>query len=459
MHIGGLDWLIIGIAIAAIIGLAVYSKRFMRSTADFLAANRLAGRYLLTVSSGFFGAITIVAMWEMSYSSGLSPGWWGRLGTPIGLFISLSGFVIYRFRQTRSLTLAQFFEMRYSRNFRFFAGILCWISGLLNYGIFPAVTARFLITFLGLPEKLMVCGIPVGTFSLVMIAYLTVAVYIACSGGFISIMINCFFQNAFVTLVFIAILIFLVCNFSWSDVFDGLKVVSDPSVSLIDPFKSTATREFDLSYFLIGAFGAIYGVMCWQGGSGFGVAAKTPHEAVMANVLGTWRGFAAGTCIGLIPLVVYAVLHLDKFAVMAAPINEALGQIDGARMQMELTVPIALSQLLPAGLFGMFVVVIVCCAISCDSTYTHSWGTILIQDVVVPLRGKPLEPKTHLLCMRLAIIGVAVFGFIFSELFELQGFISMFFALTAAIYTGGAGSVLIGGGQRKKHVDESLKLE
>ena len=41
---------------------------------------------------------------------------------PIILFVAISGWVIYRFRETRALTLAQFFEVRYSKKFRLFMG-------------------------------------------------------------------------------------------------------------------------------------------------------------------------------------------------------------------------------------------------------------------------------------------------------------------------------------------------
>jgi SSS family solute:Na+ symporter len=96
-------------------------------------------------------------------------------------------------------------------------------------------------------------------------------------------------------------------------------------------------------------------------------------------------------------------------------------------------------------MMGLFAAVIVACAISCDNSYLHSWGTIFVQDVMMPMRNKPLDPKRHLLWLRVSIISVALFGFMFSMLFPLKDFILMFFALTGAIYMGGAGAVILGG--------------
>lgn len=445
MRAAPLDWGIIVLFLCIIIGIAFYSKRFMRSTADFLAANRLAGRYLLTVSSTFAGAITLVAVWEMTYSTGLPPQWWVKMSAPVGLIVSLTGFAVYRFRQTRALTLAQFLEERYSRNFRLFAGTLCWFSGILNYGIFPAITARIIIYFLGLPTEFMLGGFTIPTFPAVMLLYLSVAVFIACSGGMISIMVTDFLQGAALMLIFVVITLFLLNQFSWNDIVSGLEVAPAAGTSMIDPFAKSATGEFSVWYFLIGIFGNIYGIKSWQGGSGYGSAARTPHEAVMAGVIGQWRSLASNMCLLIVPLIAYSVFHLAKFSELAEPVRASLERIADPQVRFQMTVPVFLSHMLPTGLFGLFAALVICCAISNDDTYIHSWGTILIQDVVTPLRGRPFAPKTHLLLLRFSIIGVAAFGFAFSMLFPLKDFILMYFAITGAIYLGGAGAVILGG--------------
>ncbi len=77
--------------------------------------------------------------------------------------------------------------------------------------------------------------------------------------------------------------------------------------------------------------------------------------------------------------------------------------------------------------------------------YLHSWSSIFIQDVVLPFRKTPLSPKAHLSLLRAGVIGVALFIFLFSLLYKQSPAILLFFALTAAIFAGWSGAVIIGG--------------
>ena len=104
-----------------------------------------------------------------------------------------------------------------------------------------------------------------------------------------------------------------------------------------------------------------------------------------------------------------------------------------------------IAKILPPGLVGIFCAVILAAFISTHDTYLHSWGSILIQDVLIPIRGKPLTTKQHMLCLRLSIVGVAVFIFIFSIMFKQTEHILLFFMITGAIYMGGMGAAVVGG--------------
>lgn len=444
MNLHWIDWAIIVGLFVFLTWLTLVTKKYVRSVADFLAANRLAGRYLLCVSQGLNGSIGTIAAWEMMYAAGLPTQWWGMMGIPVGLLIGLTGFIVYRFRQTRALTLAQFMEMRYSRRFRFFSGLLCWISGVLNFGIFPAVTARFIIYFFGLPQTVHFGPIDVSMLAVVMALHLGFCLFIALNGGQITIMITDFAQGVFGLIIGVALTIFLVYNFSWADIYAGLQLAPE-NKSMIDPFKTSQVSDFSIWYFLIGVFSGIYNARSWQGSSGYNAAAKTPHEAKMAGILGGWRGVVLNLAMLLIPLAAYAVLHLAKFADMAAPILNEISAIQDPQVRSQMTVPLFLAHVLPVGMMGIFAVMILSGSNSVDDTYIHAWGTIFVQDVILPLRKKPMSPKAHMLWLKCSITGVAVFGFVFGLVFPLKEYILMFFALTGAIYLGGAGAVIIGG--------------
>ena len=160
MNLTVLDWIIVAAVFAFIVSVVALSRSLMRSVSDFLAAGRTGGRYLISLSQGTaaLGAITIVGMLEMNFIAGFNLRWWEMVMTVVLVAISVSGWVLYRFRQTRCLTMAQFFEVRYSRAFRIFAGSLAFLSGIINFGIFPAVSARFFIYFCGLPTSVNIAG-------------------------------------------------------------------------------------------------------------------------------------------------------------------------------------------------------------------------------------------------------------------------------------------------------------
>jgi SSS family solute:Na+ symporter len=107
--------------------------------------------------------------------------------------------------------------------------------------------------------------------------------------------------------------------------------------------------------------------------------------------------------------------------------------------------PAALFYILPKGLLGAFAGVVLFAFISTHDTYLLAWGSIFIQDVVIPIKGKPLSPKQHLKWIRGSVIAVAVFILLFSTFFKQVDNIYMFFDISASLYIGAAGVVLLGG--------------
>ncbi|MCP4583642.1 MAG: sodium:solute symporter [candidate division Zixibacteria bacterium] len=446
MNLSSLDWTIVFTVLALMIYSVTASKKLMRSVADFLAAGRSAGRYVVSIASGVagLGAITIVGNLEMNLVAGFSMAWWGMTMGLVILVITVSGWVIYRFRQTRSLTLAQYFEARYSRRFRIFTGIIAFFSGLINFGIFPAVGARFFIYFCGLPHSVNLLGLEIASFPIVMIILLSISLYFVFSGGQIAVIIADFFQGIFVNIVFVIMIVYLFVSFDWLHIYEALSSAPQEA-SLINPFHTSQVEDFNFWYFLVGIFGVMYSAMSWQGTQGYNASAKNAHEAKMGGVLAGWRGMPQTLMFMFTPIIAYTLLNHPDFTYIANQVGAAISGVESEAVKSQLKVPLVLSYILPRGLIGAFVAVMVAAFISTHDSYLHSWGSILVQDVIMPMRKKPFTREQHLKALRYAITFVAIFIFFFSLVFKQSEYIFLFFAITGAIFAGGSGAVIIGG--------------
>ena len=446
MYMHWIDWAVIAVVAIFFVALAYSTKKYTQSTSDFLAANRLAGRYLLTLAEGVagLGAVSIIARFQMVYKAGFAPNWWEQLQAPLLLVVMLTGWVIYRFRETRALTLAQFFEMRYGRKFRIYAASICWVSGIVNFGIFPAVGANFFMYYTGMPASYEFLGLTLPTYHSLLVILLSLSLYFTFSGGQIAVLVTDFFQSFFVNIVLVTILIILLVKFPLSQIFEGLKIAPEGQ-SLLNPFDAQDVKGFDPWYFLIGLFALVINTRAWQGSQAYNVSAKTPHEAKMAGVLGQFRGFTLLWSLTLLPLVGYMIMHHPAYTDWAGQVNTALAGIADEQIRDQMITPMTMTLYMPVGLMGAFAAVMFAAFISTHDTYLHSWGSIFVQDVYLPWTGKELSPKAHLRLLRISIFGVAVFIFLFSSFYRQTQDILLFFALTGAFWLGGAGVVIVGG--------------
>jgi Na+/proline symporter len=521
-----IDWVIVSVPLLVVVGIGLKSQKYIKGVSDFLTAGRVAGRYVVCVANGeaAMGLISLVAIYEAMYNSGFAYNFWNQIIMPIGMIMGLTGYCTYRFRETRAMTMGQFLEIRYSRKFRIMAAFLQSISGILNYALFPAVGARFLIYFCDLPLYVGIAGFMVPSFALVMAFFLGLAVLISCMGGQITIMVTDCVQGLLSYPMYAIIVCYIIWHFSWFNELAPTLLERPMGKSMLNPFDISRLRDFNMFYVAVGVFASILGRMSWSGTQGYNGAAKNAHEQKMGGVLGTWRvGFSQMMYV-LLAVVAFTYMNNAMFKsgekgsdacrnalarkafddiaseskfdelreeyreyLATGKVGEALQQrlnsvslpakekasnikkpvdkepmltvgrkallsISPKQAQVfgtifgQMRVPMAIKYILPTGLLGIFCALCIFLMISTDTTYLHSWGSIIVQDIILPLRGeKPFTPVQQIRLLRFLIASVAAFAFFFSLFFGQVDFILMFFAITGAIWTGGAGIVIVGG--------------
>ena len=321
-----IDWLILIIPTAFVMYMGIYSKKYVRDVSDYLAAGRVAGRYVLSLGdvANALSIITLVAYVETHYKVGFSVGFWGSILAPLSIVLGLTGFCSYRFRETKAMSLGQFLEMRYSRKFRIFAAALRSLAEMIANMIMPAVASRFFIQMLGLPDYIHIFGLSIPTFVILVILFLTMAITLICLGGTLSLLVTDTIQGMFLYPLLALFVVFIIYKFSWSK--EVLPVMMDraPGESYLNPYDIHKLRDFNVfSMVIVAAYNSVMGRASWIG-AGYTTAAKSPQEQKMAGLLGGWRGALVSMFYLLIAICLITFLNHKDFATEAHEVRTTL---------------------------------------------------------------------------------------------------------------------------------------
>ena len=111
----------------------------------------------------------------------------------------------------------------------------------------------------------------------------------------------------------------------------------------------------------------------------------------------------------------------------------------------QMMMPTLVRRIFPAGMVGIFCLLMVMLLVSTDDSRIFNASSCLFQDVILPFFKERLSPEKHLLYLRLMTLGVGVFFLIVSLLFSNMDYINMFTTIMCALWTGGAGPIMVFG--------------
>ena len=320
------DWLILILPVCFVMYMGFYTRRYVRGVSDFLSAGRLCGRYVISMGdvANSLSIIGLVGYIEMRYKTGFSVGFWSSVLAPLWIVLGLTGYIAYRFRETRAMSLGQFLEMRYSRRFRIVAAGLRSLAEMLANMIMPAIAARFFIQMLDLPQTYHVLGIELSTYVSLMILFLTLAISLICFGGTLALVITDTIQGMILYPALAIFVVFLFWKFSVGG--EIMPVMADrvAGESFINPYDISKLRDFNLfTVVIVAVYGTVMNRANWIG-AGYSSAAKSPQEQKMAGLLGNWRNAIINVFYVLIAAALIAFLNHKDFASEANAVRKDL---------------------------------------------------------------------------------------------------------------------------------------
>jgi hypothetical protein len=111
----------------------------------------------------------------------------------------------------------------------------------------------------------------------------------------------------------------------------------------------------------------------------------------------------------------------------------------------QLMLPVTMRRFLPAGLTGLFAVLMLLAMLSTDNSRILSAAMTLGQDVILPLKKNGFTPEGHVRMIRWTSVGVGLFWMAGSFFMAQLDYVQLFGVIMTSMWLGGCGPVMIFG--------------
>jgi SSS family solute:Na+ symporter len=412
-HFSALDWAIVAAYLLATLATGLYGRRFVGGIEDFLVAGRELGTFLAvaTLAATEIGTITFMYYAELGYKTGFASFVNGLIAGVVMIALGRTGFIVQQLRAMRLMTVPEFFERKFSRNLRVFTGVLVAAGGILNMGVFLKVEGTFLA---------IISGISLSHIKAVMTAILLLELLYTVLGGMVSIVITDFIQ--FVALSIGTILVTL-----WSVHAAGLGRMYDAVRTTMGSggFNPFETPDYGWAYvgFQVLIWLAVH--TCWQTTAMRTFSTRSPETSKRVF---SWAGFIfLGR--GMMPMI-WGIA--------------ALAMLGPGQNSLE-AMPRMLATILPSGILGLVVAGMLAATMSVNSSYLLGWSSIIAQDIILPLRRRPLSSRQQVVLNRGANLFVSLFVMVWGLWYTLPGPTYFYLNMTATIYLSGTLVAVVAG--------------
>ncbi|WP_417390568.1 sodium:solute symporter family protein [Gimesia sp.] len=429
-----MDWSIVVCYLLTSIVIGLWANRYVGNLSDYLVAGRkLRIRLALATMTGTeLGLVTVMYMAELGFIQQYASLYLAFLEAGAVLIIGLTGFVVYRLRDSSIMTIPEYYEKRYSSTVRVVGASVMVVSGVLNMGLFLKAGSQFLTAISGLQDEMYL--------KLIMTGLLLLVLFYTVLGGMVSVVITDLIQFLILGtgMVIVTGVVF------WSIGWDGFAAIVTEQNGYFDP-----TNPENPS----------------GKGGGIGWLQIIQMTVVIGSAAMLWPTSAARTLScqsAAVAQRLYTLSSISFLARRALPVFWGIGTFAFFTAQPELfaefneavktnssvtslsAMPLFLAKVVPTGLLGLVTAGMIAAFMSTHDSYLLCWSGVITQDIVAPLAG-PMSQRARILVTRIAIFVIGAMLLIWGLWYEVSSDLWGYLAVTGAVYLSGAIPTVVGG--------------
>ena len=427
-----IDWIIVMVYICIPVVIGIMARKYVRQLSDFIVAGRSLRLFvaIATLTGTELGLVTVMYNSELGFRNGFSAFHVGIIETACILAIGLTGFIVYKLRELRVMTIPEFYEKRFGRKVRIIGGFLLATGGILNMGLFLQAGARFMMGVTGYSN-------PAGLKIFMSVMLIMVLIYTVL-GGMVSVVLNDFLQ--FIVLSFGMLIgsYFVISKIGWSNLFKAPAAADQ--ASWFNPVAKGS--EFGTIYVIFMVVLTFSAGALWQSGTLRALSAKSPKVAKQL--------FAWGSVSYLARRVIPMLWGICAF-IFVSQSPKLLSAFQGPdAINSQFGMPIFIAKVLPSGFLGLIAAGMLAAFMSTHDSYLLSWSSVITQDIIAPFKKGKLSDKSRLRITRISIVSIGMFLLIWGLWFEAPVSLWNYMALTGTVYLAGAFTVVTAGLYWKK---------
>ena len=413
MNLSYFDIAIVALYIVLVFFSGILMKKFVRGIGDYLVANRTMGFNLglISMMCTEIGMITYIYYAELGYKAGLA-GLIVAFPPVIAYFIlGKTGFVIKPLLEMKIMTIPEFFSRKFSKGVRLYVGILMAVGGILNFGVFPGVEARFINIVTGISEEYVL---------LTMVILLTLVLIYTLFGGMVSVILTNYLQYILLSFGMIFITVYGVYIVGWGNIIDTIS--TNLGEKGINPFfPSVIDSEFGIGFIIWQILEWLAILIGWQAISLRLFSSKDPKTGMKIY---QWSGLM---------FLSRAILPIFWGIMALAYFSEPVDGLD--------SLPLLINAIIPTGIIGIIFAGLLAASMSTYASYLLSWSSIVSQDIVGGIlkfiTQKEIDAKRQLIISRITMTFVMIFIIWWSLFHSLEGYLYFYLQMTGMLFLPG----------------------